>query len=274
MRGLFAPLAPNRATSPARILAAIAVVGLAATSLVGCSGGDGVEQLSVEVLAEHAHDPEAFTQGLAFDDDVLVESTGLNGQSSIRLVETDGGVIDRVDLDEEFFAEGAAVLDGEIVQLTWTSGVAFRWQADSLEPIGEFTYGGEGWGLTLDSAEGRWIQSDGSATLTFRDPDDFAELGSVDVTRDGSPVDQLNELEWVDGELWANVWKSTEIVRIDPDSGEVTGVIDAAELVPSGLDDPQAVLNGIAHRPGDPSDRLWLTGKLWPTMYEVRVVPA
>lgn len=238
--------------------------------------GSEVEALTVEVVATHPHDPAAFTQGLLVDDTGrLVEGTGLEGRSMLRIVDLEtGSPIESVDLAPDVFGEGVTQVDDRFVQLTWTEGTALVWDVATLEPAGSFTYDGEGWGLCTDDSAGaeRLVRSDGSSTLTFHDPDTFAVTGALDVRLDGQPVEELNELECVDGVAWANVWQTDTIVRIDLGSGEVTGVVDAAGL----LDPEEAagadVLNGIAAVPG--SDTFYLTGKLWPTLFEVRFVPA
>ena len=249
----------------------------------GCSSGrDGddtsaarepaaPDELGLEVVAEHPHDPRAFSQGLVFAGDRLFESTGGYGTSDVREVDPETGeVLRSVALPGVEFAEGLAY-DGEALrQLTWKEGTAHSWTL-GLEPGNPASYEGEGWGLAFDEGGDRWVQSDGSGTLTFRDADSFEATGAVRVRRGGTAVDELNELEVVGDALWANVWHSTELLRIDLDSGAVTATVDATELVPRDLDDPEAVLNGIAHRPGDPPGRLWLTGKRWPTTYVVDV---
>jgi len=235
------------------------------------------ERLRLNVAATHPHDTAAFTEGLLFDDHgALYESTGQYGESSIRRVEPDtGAVLETVALDPTLFGEGLAMsADGTLVQLTWKEHRALRWTADGLTPGGTQTYDGEGWGLTDDAAGSRLVMSNGSSTLTFRDPTTFAVTRTVEVTLDAAPVTQLNELEAVDGVIWANVWQTDQIMRIDPTTGRVTGVVDASGLLSATQLAGADVLNGIAHRPGDPADRLWVTGKYWPTMFEVDVVPA
>jgi glutamine cyclotransferase len=155
--------------------------------------------------------------------------------------------------------------------VTWREGIAHTWSLDLAEGAA-VSYPGESWGLSFDPATDRWVQSDGSATLTFRDRDTVTPSGHLEVRRAGRPVTNLNELEVVGRSVWANVWKRDELVRIDLRSGDVTAVVDASPLVPAGTTrDPEAVLNGIAHRPGDPPGRLWVTGKRWPTTYVVDV---
>jgi glutamine cyclotransferase len=226
-----------------------------------------------EVLDRRPHDPDAFTQGLLLDGDVVFESTGLYGESTLREVDPETGeVIRSVDLDPELFGEGLELVDDRLLQLTWQEQTLVVWDAATLEELDRLAYEGEGWGLCLGDDD-RLVMSDGSATLTFRDTATFEPLGQVDVTRDGSPVAMLNELECVDGLVFANVWQTDEMVAIDPATGAVVAVIDAAGLqaeLPPGSD--HDVLNGIAHDPE--ADTFLVTGKLWPTVFEVRFVPA
>lgn len=249
----------------------------ASTRPVGSAGTAAPEALGLGVVARHPHDTGAFTEGLLFDEDGrLFESVGLEGESALREVDPDRGTIVRdTKLPADQFGEGIALGAGGIVQLTWKNGVAHRWSiddGDGFGRLGSFRYDGEGWGLTTAGSE--FVQSDGSPTLKFRDGTTFEVTRSVEVTRAGQPVDEVNELESVDGVLYANVWHSDEILRIDPASGRVTGVVDASSLWRDPARTSEMTLNGIAHRPGDPPDRLWLTGKNWPEMFVVDVVPA
>jgi len=232
------------------------------------------ETLSVTVRATYPHDPEAFTQGLLVEGGRLFESTGLHGRSSVREVAIPSGqVLRRQDLPARLFGEGLAAVGDRLIQLTWQSGLALLWDRDSFARRGELHYSGEGWGLTSDGS--RLVMSDGSSWLVFRDAETFAELGRVEVTLDGRPLPQLNELEWVDGEVWANVWQSLSIVRIDPASGEVTGVADCSGLearLPPGAKATIDVLNGIAYWPAHRS--FLVTGKLWPELFEVTFDPS
>jgi glutaminyl-peptide cyclotransferase len=228
------------------------------------------ERLGVEVLARFPHDTGAFTQGLEVADGVLYESTGMYGESDLRTVDvTSGEPIALSPNDRGVFAEGLTVIDDQLVQLTWRENTAYVWDRAALTEVGRFEYEGEGWGICDDGT--RLVMSDGSARLTFRDRTTFEATGTVDVTREGELVGLLNELECVGGDVYANVWQTTDIVRIDPASGAVTAVIDAsgiaAEVGAGGL----AVLNGIAHVE---ADRFYVTGKYWPTLFEVRFVPA
>jgi glutamine cyclotransferase len=222
---------------------------------------------SVEQVRSYPHDSTAFTQGLVWRGDRLYESTGRYGQSSLRLVELETGtVLQKVDLGQQYFAEGLAAVGDSLYQLTWKEGVAFIWDPATLRKINQVAYSGEGWGLTSDGQ--RLIVSDGSSYLSFVDPVTFALDTTLRVTDGGRPVDQLNELEWVKGEVWANVWHTQRIARIDPRTGRVKGWLDLTPLIPA-VSDPEAVLNGIAYDPD--ADRLLVTGKLWPRLYEIRV---
>jgi len=223
-----------------------------------------------EVVATFPHDPTAFTQGLLLTPDGrLFESTGLYGSSDVREVDlADGTVLQEADLAPELFGEGLALAGDRLVQLTWREGTALLWDPDGLEPLGSFAYEGEGWGLCPDGD--RLVMSDGSARLTFRDPATFAVTGGVDVTLDGTPVDDLNELECVDGAVWANVWLTDRIVRIDLASGRVTGVLDLTGLLDRSAAPGADVLNGIAFRPD--TGTFLVTGKLWPTVFELRLI--
>jgi glutamine cyclotransferase len=228
-------------------------------------------KLRVEVLARLPHDTGAFTEGLVMSDGRLFESTGLEGHSDVREVDpATGRVVRATPLAEDQFGEGLATVDDQLVQLTWQNGVAFRWDPDTLAPEGRATYKGEGWGLCYDDATGRLVQTDGSAALIFRDPATFAELGRVAVTSEGKALPKLNELECTTDGVWANVWQTSSIVRIDPASGRVTAIVDANGLAPL-HPDSEDVLNGIARRP----DGTWfVTGKRWPTLYVARFAPA
>lgn len=224
------------------------------------------------VVAQYPHDPQAFTQGLLFHENKLFESTGKRGRSTVREVEIETGtVVRRHDLDAAYFGEGLALYDGNLYQLTWTAGKGFVYRLDTFEELASFTYSGEGWGLTFDGTH--FILSDGSDTLRFYNPADFSRVRTIEVRDAVGPLDNLNELEWVDGEVWANVWKLDRIARIDPTSGEVVGWIDLAGLLDeSSVPAPNAgVLNGIARDPE--SGRIFVTGKYWPRLFEIELVP-
>ncbi len=233
-------------------------------------------RLVPEVLGERPHDPTAFTEGLLIVDGVLYESTGLEGASSVRAVDPlTGSVLRRSDLDPDSFGEGLTAIDGDrLVQLTWKQGIAIVWDRTDLQRVGEHRYEGEGWGITtLD--DGRLVMSDGSDTLTVRDPSDFSAIERWTVTRSDGTVDRLNELEWDGGRIWANRWQTDEIVRVDPRCHRVDAVVDTSTLrrrAAAVATAPIDVLNGIAHEPG--TDRFLVTGKDWPVMFEVRFVAA
>ncbi len=224
-----------------------------------------------EVIAEYPHDPTAFTQGLVYLDGILYEGTGLNGQSDLRKVDLETGVpFLELDLHSKYFGEGVTVLDGKIYQLTWKSQEGFLYDAVDFTPIGGFNYPSEGWGLTHDGE--RLIMSDGSSYLTMRDPDTFKEVDRVQVVGVKGPIQQLNELEYVDGEVFANVWQTNWIVRVDPETGEVVGYIDLTGLLnPEDVTGRVDVLNGIAY--DAEHERLFVTGKLWPKLYEIELIP-
>ncbi|MFD6893747.1 glutaminyl-peptide cyclotransferase [Rhodococcus sp. NPDC060086] len=259
---------------PATFALALALLTAGCSDTVVTEPGPPADELRVEIVAEHPHDPGAFTQGLELDGGDLFEGTGREGSSwvSARPLDT---LTERtqVPLPDDMFGEGITVADGVVWQLTWKDGVAFVRDRDSLAELRRVDFDGEGWGL-CDQPE-RLVMSDGSAELTFRDRDTFAELGRVTVHRDGRAVSNLNELECTDdGAVYANVWKTEEIVRIDPESGRVGATIDASALLDRLAETDRNnidVMNGIAHIPG--TDRFLVTGKLWPTLFEVRFVP-
>lgn len=260
--------APRRPGAPAW-WAALAWVALLALALGGCSAQAPQRWVAVPVRTL-PHDPDAFTQGLLFHQGRFYESTGRYGLSDLREVDPEtGAVIRRRPLDARYFAEGLALVGDRLIQLTYREGVAIAYDLDTFDEVERFRYEGEGWGLCFDGVT-LWM-SDGSSALQRRDPTTFALLGRLEVRREGRALARLNELACVGGHVFANVWLSTELVRIDTRTGRVDAVIDASGLVP---DDPRvrndrdAVLNGIAHDPA--SDRWWLTGKLWPVLHEVR----
>jgi glutamine cyclotransferase len=228
------------------------------------------ERLKVQVLSVRPHDPQSFTQGLVWSRGKLYESAGMYGASSLREVDAaTGAVRRRLDVPPGFFAEGLALVGDRLIQLTWREGSAFVYSVASFERVAELRYEGEGWGLCFDGR--RLVMSDGSDRLTFRDPRTLAATGRVAVRLDGRPLPQLNELECVGREVYANVWQSDEIVRIDPESGRVTAVIAAGGLLAPEERAKADVLNGIAY---DAAKKTFLiTGKLWPKLFEVRFVP-
>lgn len=229
-----------------------------------------VEQLTVRILAAYPHDPTAFTQGLVWDGGLLYESTGLYGRSTVRRVDPgDGRILEKTVLDPNLFGEGLALAGGRLIQLTWKAGIALVYDLATLRDIDQFGYNGEGWGLASDGK--RLAMSNGSSLLTFRDPSDFRWLSTLEVRLAGEPLDRLNELEFAGGQLYANVWGENRIVRVDPESGRVTAVIDAAGLLKPQEARMVDVLNGIAYDPA--SETFWLTGKFWPQIFQVVFVP-
>jgi glutamine cyclotransferase len=220
------------------------------------------------LLGQRPHDAAAFTRGLLFADGAFLESTGMYGESSLRRVDpATGGVLKNVSLPANVFGEGLARLHGELFQLTWREHRCFVYDEVTLEKRRELTYEGEGWGLTSDG-EATIILSDGSAALRFLDPASFRVVRTLAVHDGGRPLERLNELDWVRGEILANVWETATIVRIDPRSGDVVGHLDLSGLPePTHPDDPDAVLNGIAYDIA--GDRLFVTGKRWHTVFEI-----
>jgi glutaminyl-peptide cyclotransferase len=225
------------------------------------------EQLGVKVLGSVPHDKGSYTQGLVWYDGALYESAGQYGESDLRQVDPKTGkVLRSVPLPDRYFGEGLARVGDRLIQLTWREGVAFLYDIATFQRKGELPYSGEGWGLCTDGE--RLIMSDGSNHLTFRDPATFATTGGVDITLQGTPVMNLNELECVGGAVYANIYGTSQIVRIDPGTGRVTAVIDASnlltrEMIAGGAE----VMNGIAYKPE--TKTFLLTGKYWPTMFEV-----
>jgi glutaminyl-peptide cyclotransferase len=243
----------------------------AETAAAPASAPNPPERLALKVLSVRPHDPESFTQGLLLQGGSLYESAGNYGKSSLREVDPKTGAVKRkVAVPAEYFAEGLTLVDDRLIQITWKEETALVYDRATFKPVGKFRYDGEGWGLCWDGA--RIVMSDGSDRLTFRDPKTFATLSTLNVTRDGKPVPELNELECVDGLVYANVWQTDDILRIDPKDGRVTAVIDASGLLTPEERGKADVLNGIAW---DPAAKTFLiTGKLWPKMFEVQFVPA
>ena len=223
------------------------------------------------VINSYPHDPAAYTQGLIYRDGILYESTGLNGRSSLRKVKLETGeVIQQRRVAQAHFAEGLAEWKGQLIQLTWQSNVAFVYDRNSFEPRRTLSYPGEGWGLTHDGTQ--FVLSDGTDQLRFLDSDTFREIRRVSVSDRGVRVRDLNELEYVRGEVYANVWHTDRIARISPATGSVIRWIDLRGLMSAGYRlDPEAVLNGIAHDAAN--NRLFVTGKLWPRLFEIQIVP-
>jgi glutaminyl-peptide cyclotransferase len=228
-----------------------------------------VTRYTYELINSWPHDRDAFTQGLVFRNGALLESTGLNGRSSLREIEPKTGrILKQVTVPTIYFAEGLTVIGSQAFQITWQNQKGFVYDADTFQLLKEFSYDGEGWGLTTDGAS--LILSDGTHRIRFIDPATFAVRRTIDVTLGGKPVDRLNELEFIHGEIFANVWQTDEVVRINPANGEVRGVIDFSGLLPAQeRREDTDVLNGIAY--DAKGDRLFITGKRWPRVFEVRL---
>ena len=221
------------------------------------------------VVKAYPHDPDAYTQGLIYRGGFLYESTGRNGQSTLRKVTLEtGAVVQQRRIDAAHFAEGLTEWKGRLYQLTWQSNVAFVYDLATFAPVRTLPYPGEGWGLTA-APEGL-ILSDGTADLRVLDPETFREIRRITVRDAGVPIDQLNELEFVRGEVWANVWHTNRIARIAPQTGQVVGWIDLSGLMSTYRLEAEAVLNGIAYDAA--TQRLFVTGKLWPRLFEIQVV--
>lgn len=244
-------------------------IGLLTVWLTIAAAASAATRYQPEIVESFPHDPGAFTQGLVYAGGVFYESVGRYGESALRRVEPDSGeVLAERRLADRYFGEGLALVGERLVQLTWKAGRGFVYDRETLERVGEFRYQGEGWGLAYDGE--RLILSDGSDVLRFLDPVDFRETGRLTVRLRGRSVPRLNELEYIDGNIWANLWPSDRIARIDPESGEVTGVIEAGnlrEVIPAVY--RMDALNGIAHDPA--TGRIFLTGKWWPRLFEVRL---
>jgi len=227
---------------------------------------------SYRIVHAYPHDPQAYTQGLVYIDGHLYESTGLFGRSSLRMDDlATGRVLQSAPVPTQYFAEGLAPWGSTLVQLTWQSHIAFVYDRFSFRLIKTFHYGCEGWGLTEDGRN--LILSDGTSEIRFFDPQTFREVRHIDVRDRGTPVSQLNELEFIHGQIYSNVWHTGRIARISPSTGQVLGWIDLAGLLPeSQRSNPEAVLNGIAY--DAVHDRLFVTGKLWPKLFEIKVIPA
>jgi glutamine cyclotransferase len=243
---------------------------LGAASVFSCNS-DAIPVYSYNIVNTYPHDRDAFTEGLVFEDDVLYEGTGLSGCSTLRRVELETGEILQIyEIPAQFFGEGITIYGNEIIQLTWQSHVGFVYDKNSFELLQQFNYSTEGWGITHDGE--RLIMSDGTSTLHFLDPQTFEEIGQINVFDNSGPVTRLNELEYVQGEIYANVWQTDRIAIIAPETGRVIGWIDLAGLLTAeDSSEPDAVLNGIAY--DAETDRLFVTGKLWPTLFEIELVP-
>ena len=258
----------------------VLVLGLALSSFQCQAGANGnrppntppkavVPKYGYQIVNIWPHDSNAFTQGLILMDGKLLESTGQEGRSSLRSVEVETGrILKKVTVPEPYFAEGIAVLNGKVYQLTWQHQLGFIYDSQTLEKVGQFNYSGEGWGLTTDGKS--LILSDGSNRLKFIDPSNFQVTKTINVQDGATPIRDLNELEFVQGEIYANIWHNDKIAIINPQNGHVNSWLDLTGLMPrEQLQDPEAVLNGIAY--DQANNKLFVTGKLWPRLFEIRV---
>jgi glutamine cyclotransferase len=249
---------------------ALLAVGLAIFALYG-GNSTGPRVWSYEIVNTFDHDPAAFTQGLVFEDGVLYEGTGLNGRSELRKVELKTGkVLQSHRLPDRFFGEGITIFEDRIIQLTYQSKVGFVYDKNTFEQLEEFKYPTEGWGLTHDG--NHLIMSDGTPMIYFLDPRTFARARKIMVHDQDEAVWWVNELEYIDGEIYANVWPGDRIARIDPETGQIIGWIDCEGLLTTqDKNDEIDVFNGIAHDPA--TGRLFVTGKCWPKLFEIKLVP-
>jgi glutamine cyclotransferase len=243
---------------------AATLITVSACAQVEGDGGDWAPR----VVARYPHDPRAFTQGLVVQDGFLYEGTGQYGESSLRQVDLETGRVERlVPLNRLYFGEGITIFGDRIYQLTWQNGIGLVYALDTLEPVATFRYTGEGWGLTHDGSA--LILSDGTANLRFLNPDNLSVTRTLSVQSDGRPLVRLNELEYVAGEIWANIWYDDRIARISPDSGEVLGFIDLSSIYPRDQRGSEDVLNGIAY--DSDTARIYVTGKNWPQVFALEV---
>jgi glutamine cyclotransferase len=262
-------------TKPRRARWIVAGVGVAAAIVIGAFAAwaqlahRGPQSYGFKVVAAYPHDPNAFTQGLAVVKGRLYEGTGMYGASSIRRVNLKTGRVEKLhSIDRQYFGEGIAILGDKLYQLTWKNGLAFVYDLESFNALQTLQYSTEGWGLTHDREN--LILSDGSATIRFLDPATFKVVREITVRDGDRPIGQLNELEYVDGEIWSNVWYDDRIARISPVDGTVLGWIDLSTLYPKSARGGDAVLNGIAYDAD--AKRIFVTGKNWPQLYEIEVV--
>jgi glutamine cyclotransferase len=222
-----------------------------------------------QIINAYPHDQNAFTEGLVFENGFLYESTGLYGNSTLRRVDlATGDVLQLFSLPNQYFGEGITIFNHKIIQLTWQSHVGFLYDEGSFDLVQNFSYSTEGWGLTSDG--NRLIMSDGTANLYFLNTQTFEKTGQVEVRDGGVPVTNLNELEYVHGDVYANVWHEDKIAIINPENGQVIGWIDLTGLKDPAIHDPESVLNGIAY--DAQGDRLFVTGKMWPQLFEIKLV--
>jgi glutamine cyclotransferase len=250
-----------------------AVLVFACLNLQGClfpGNSDNIPVYSCNIVNTYPHDRNAFTEGLVFEDGFLFEGTGLLGHSTLRRVELEtGDILQIFELSAEFFGEGITIYGDKIIQLTWQSNIGVVYDKNSFELLQEFNYSTEGWGITHDGE--RLIMSDGTSTLHFLDPQTFEEIGQLEVFDNNGPVTRLNELEYVQGEIYANVWQTDRIAIIAPETGRVVGWVELGGLLTAeDRSEPVNVLNGIAY--DAEADRLFVTGKLWPKLFEIELI--
>ncbi|MEJ5327913.1 MAG: glutaminyl-peptide cyclotransferase [Candidatus Bathyarchaeia archaeon] len=251
------------------IVAALALGTGAFLTLTGAPASRAPLAYTYEVVKVYPHDPNAFTQGLVIDQGVLYEGTGLWGYSSLRRVNLETGtVLQMHSLPSEFFGEGITIFNGKIIQLTWQNHVGFVYDKQTFALIRNFSYPTEGWGITHDGK--KLIMSDGTANLYFLDPETFQKIGQVEVHDGNTSVTRLNELEFVKGDVYANVWGEDRIAIINPETGQVKGWIDLAGIYPQANQNPNSVLNGIAY--DQEADRIFVTGKLWSKLFEIKLI--
>lgn len=257
-----------------KIFSAVLVASPAVIGVSGCSDSKTTDTpviYTYQVVKTYPHDPNAFTQGLVFEDGFSYESTGLHGHSTLRKVELETGrILQTYKLPAEFFGEGITIYRDKVIQLTYRSTVGFVYSKDSFELLRTFNYPAEGWGITHDGK--RLIMSDGTSTLHLLNPETFEQTGHIEVRDGNRPVSGLNELEYVKGEIFANVWPTELVVRISPQTGQVTGWMYLTGLLPlQDRTDQVDVLNGIAY--DAVNDRLFVTGKSWPSLFQIKLVP-
>ncbi len=257
-------------SSPLRYLMVLAFLG-SVTSLTACAQfrSNKIEEWGYEVVARYPHDPQAFTQGLQFYQGKLYEGTGGLGTSDLRCVNWKTGEVEKkVPLQEQLFGEGITILENKLYQLTWQNRIGIVYDVDTFKPLSTFDYLGEGWGLTHDGK--RLIMSDGTSIIRFLDPKTFKVEKKISAHFGKQKINSLNELEYVEGEIWANIWHEDRIVRLSPDDGQVLGWINLAGLYPRTPQDAERVLNGIAY--DSEAKRLVVTGKNWPELFEIKLV--
>ncbi len=264
------PASSNEPTIPSPATAVLTSTPFCSDGLLISNTAQNVPKYQLQIIQTYPHDQNAFTQGLVFHDGQLYEGTGLRGQSTVRLVELESGHVQKqVGIDASEFGEGTAVLNNKLYQLTWQSQKGYIYDLENLAPIGTFNYTGDGWGLTTNGQ--CLIMSNGSSQITYRDPQTFEILGTLIVKEGEKEIHLLNELEYINGEIWANIYSSPFIVRIDPETGQVLGWIDGSPLVKMVQPrNSEAVLNGIAY--DAENGRIFLTGKLWQTLFEVQLI--